>query len=80
MRKHSESSLVVVSVTVGAQAVPVAVQDAGVGLPVNLDPGQTYGLRAIQSAVAKLFGTFEVLTNNEGGTTIRATLPYESAS
>lgn len=80
VRKHSESKTAVISVTVGRDSVIVAVQDAGVGLPIQVDLAQSYGLHSMQSLVAKLFGTFEALTNDEGGTTVRATLPIDGAS
>lgn len=82
IRKHSQSPLAVISLIVDSQSVAVAVQDAGVGLPsdleIRMESGSGFGIRAMQSLAAKLFGTFQVLINDEGGTTVRASIPCPS--
>ncbi|AEJ40387.1 GAF sensor signal transduction histidine kinase [Sulfobacillus acidophilus TPY] len=79
VRKHSQSPIVVVTLTVRSQEVLVAVQDAGVGLPDDfahrVKASLSYGVRSMATLAQRAGGTFRIFTNDEGGTTVRVTLP-----
>lgn len=79
VRKHSQSKIAVVTVAVRSKEVLVAIQDAGVGLPMDFAeetlPSLSYGVRAMKALARRAGGSFSIFTNDEGGTTVRMTLP-----
>lgn len=78
-RKHSQGSAVMVTLRFTPLAVTLVVQDDGVGLP---DDGETvaegrFGLRGMRERVAAAGGELSLLSGDEGGLIVRATIPLE---
>ena len=80
IRKHSHSPYAAVSIIIEAGCAIVAVQDGGVGLPNGTLDYHGYGLRSLKSLIDRSSGTLQVLSNDDGGTTVRAYLPYRSTT
>ncbi|MCL4352753.1 MAG: GAF domain-containing protein [Firmicutes bacterium] len=82
VRKHSHSPMALVSVVAHPTHATVSIQDAGVGLPIDIEtsatiPSSRYGVFAMRSLVLQIGGRFEIFTNDGGGTTVRVNLPYQ---
>ncbi|PSR32757.1 MAG: histidine kinase [Sulfobacillus benefaciens] len=82
VRKHSQSPMALVSIIVHPTHATLSIQDAGVGLPIDIEtytalPSSRYGVFAMRSLVLQARGSFEIFTNDEGGTTVRVNLPYQ---
>ncbi|MGA9113287.1 MAG: GAF domain-containing protein [Candidatus Dormiibacterota bacterium] len=78
--KHARARMVLVSIRHGQSHVDLVIQDDGVGAPepVLRDyPGSYlhFGLRNMRETVVGLGGSFEVSNGEEGGLTVRASLP-----
>ena len=77
--KHAHAHFVLVSVRY-RRPVDVVVQDDGVGAPVpvqdRVDQNELhFGVRNMRRQVAALGGTFELLSGDEGGLTVRFSIP-----
>jgi signal transduction histidine kinase len=74
--------MALVSVVAHPTHATVSIQDAGVGLPIDIEtsatiPSSRYGVFAMRSLVLQIGGRFEIFTNDGGGTTVRVNLPYQ---
>lgn len=81
IQKHSQSPVALISIVAYSQWVMATVQDAGIGIPADIQtqihmPSSRYGLRAMQSLTTHAGGTFTIFINDEGGTTVRVAIPY----
>lgn len=82
-RRHSGGSAVMVSLRYAPEAVTLVVQDDGVGLPAGsaAHPAQLpadsrhLGLRGMYERVRALGGRLELVSGDEGGLLVRATVP-----
>ncbi len=72
VRKHSGSPIVLVSLSVRAQEIVLAIQDAGRGLPSNLNTSLTFGIRSMQDIAQNSRGHLSFFTNDDGGVTVRS--------
>ena len=84
--KHAGARLVLVTLAYAPDAVEVAVQDDGAGLPGGFSlraiPGRTgagFGLPSLLRRMQQLGGTLAVRPAEQGGTTLRAHLPEKAA-
>jgi signal transduction histidine kinase len=78
-RKHSRGSAVIVALRFSHTAVTLVVQDDGVGLPEGASaemPGHL-GLKGMRERVAALGGELHLMSGDEGGLIVRATIPLE---
>ncbi|MET0451808.1 MAG: ATP-binding protein [Mycobacterium sp.] len=81
--KHSPAASVAVTVTTGPDEVTMAVLDDGPGLPPTFearsitDPsaGEHYGLANLAHRVSLLQGQFDVQNFEDGGVTVKASIP-----
>ncbi|HVW31314.1 MAG TPA: ATP-binding protein [Acidimicrobiia bacterium] len=83
--KHARASLVLVTLSYSPDAVEIAVQDDGAGLPPGFSlkaiPGRTgggFGLPSLLRRVQQQGGTLTVRPAEQGGTTVRASLPEKA--
>ncbi|MDY7039246.1 MAG: histidine kinase [Chloroflexota bacterium] len=82
VEKHARARSVVVGLSTDANRAVLAVQDDGVGLPAGFSPdaGQAadphFGLRSLRRQVEEVGGSFSVFTNDDGGVTVRAVVPF----
>jgi signal transduction histidine kinase len=80
--KHAKAGLVLVSLRYSDDRVDVVVQDDGVGIG-DLVPRKYaddylhFGLRHMHQQVREARGTFEVANGDEGGTTVRVSVPLQ---
>lgn len=75
IRKHSASSVAVVTLSVTPDEIVLAVQDTGQGLPPDPNSSPTFGIRSMQAVAQKSGGHLTLFTNDDGGTTVRAIWP-----
>lgn len=78
-RKHSQGHTVIVALRYTPTAVTLVVQDDGVGLPegyVEPGPGRL-GLKGMRERVAALGGELCLMSGDEGGLIVRATIPLK---
>ncbi|MGI0129239.1 MAG: sensor histidine kinase, partial [Thermoplasmata archaeon] len=75
VEKHARASSVVVSLAVVDNGVTVVISDDGVGCSTDGSGGTGIGLRSVAQGVADAGGTFGVIANDDGGTTVRAWVP-----
>lgn len=80
VRKHAQAAAVLISLRYGIREVALVIQDDGVGLsePPNMEAlaeGGHLGLQGMQRRVERLSGTFELEPGDEGGLSIRVTIP-----
>lgn len=86
IEKHSGANAVFVSVAYQAHEIAVAVADDGKGLPVDFElnpvPGRRagIGIPGLLQKVQSVGGTLRLETNDDGGTSVRATIPTEVAA
>ena len=81
--KHARGASAMVSLAYGRGEVSVTVMDDGVGLPGDFtqnsitDPlaGGHFGLTVLSHRLQLLQGTFDIHTNDDGGVTVRASVP-----
>jgi len=78
--KHAEAKRVLVSLRYGNETVDMSVQDDGVGIGEVVwrtygEDCTHYGLRHMRQQILDVRGTFEVANGDEGGTTVRVTVP-----
>ncbi|MBE3595655.1 MAG: GAF domain-containing protein [Hydrogenibacillus sp.] len=78
--RHANSPVALVHVFVDEEKVVVTVQDAGIGisdaaLRFMSHPSGHFGLHSMARTVAEFKGELEVFRNEDGGTTVRCTLP-----
>ena len=83
--KHAGASLVLVTLAYADKSVEIAVQDDGAGLPPGFSlraiPGRTgggFGLPSLLRRVQQQGGTLVVRPAEQGGTTVRASLPEKA--
>ena len=79
--KHAEAKRVLVSLRYGNETVDMSVQDDGVGIGEVVwrtygEDCTHYGLRHMRQQILDVRGTFEVANGDEGGTTVRVTVPF----
>ena len=87
MARHAQGASATVSLTYDRREVSVAVMDDGVGLPEGFtlysitDPlaGDHFGLAVLSHRLQLLRGTLEIDTNDDGGVTVRASVPVRHA-
>lgn len=79
VRKHSRGSAVIVALRFTPVAVTLVVQDDGIGLPhkgTEEVPGRL-GLKGMRERMAALGGELHLLSGDEGGLIVRATIPLK---
>ncbi|CAM3477372.1 GAF domain-containing protein [Hydrogenibacillus schlegelii] len=81
--RHAHSPVAFVHVLVAEEQVHVVVQDAGIGISDEAlrfvsHPSGHFGLHSMARLVAGLNGEFEIFRNEDGGTTVRCTLPIHA--
>ncbi len=85
VERHAGASLVVATLHFDDSAVSLVVQDDGSGLPEGFELGaiprgdQHWGLASILRQAQRQGGELEIRSGEDGGTTIRVTLPVENA-
>lgn len=78
-RKHSRGSAVIVALRFTPAVVTLVVQDDGIGLPDKGSeevPGRL-GLKGMRERMAALGGELHLLSGDEGGLIVRATIPLK---
>ena len=81
MEKHAAASSVVVGLYFMDASIGVAIQDDGRGVPSNVKLGplsagaQHWGLATLLQRVERLGGALTLVTNEDGGATLRADFP-----
>ncbi len=82
-RRHSQATIVIVTVQVTSTQVMVVVQDNGIGLTANVL--QSYqqntmhlGLRGMHHRIEELDGQFALVNGEEGGLIVKVVLPYDA--
>jgi signal transduction histidine kinase len=78
--RHAHAQVVLVSVRYGTDRVDLVVQDDGIGAPELIlrqlsDSLMHFGLRHMRESVVGLGGSFEVANGEDGGLTVRVSLP-----
>lgn len=78
-RKHSRGSALITALRFSPTTVTLVVQDDGVGLPDEALPERPgrFGLKGMQERVTALGGELQLLTGDEGGLIVRATIPMK---
>ena len=82
VEKHSRATSVVVSLAAFDDGITVGVTDDGVGTGHDADPDGRYGggsglgLESLRDSLEQLAGKLSVVANEDGGTTVRASVPY----
>lgn len=76
--KHAAARHVDVLLTVNHPSLIVTIRDDGVGMPARVNGGgeRGVGLLGMQERAASIGGRVEVRARRDGGTTLRAELPY----
>ncbi len=80
VEKHAEASSVMLTLYYGDSGVEVAVQDDGNGLPEGFqhsvpNGGRGWGLASLSQRVEGLGGRMELIVNEDGGVTLRSSVP-----
>ncbi|MGH2707699.1 MAG: sensor histidine kinase, partial [Actinomycetota bacterium] len=81
VEKHARASSVVLSLSYGDSEVSFTIQDDGEGLPEDFElhpvpkAGQGWGLPSLHQRVEGLGGRMDLFPNEDGGVTLRATVP-----
>ncbi|MGH2770373.1 MAG: histidine kinase [Actinomycetota bacterium] len=81
VEKHARASSVVLSLSYGDSQVSFTIQDDGEGLPEDFElhpvpkAGQGWGLPSLHQRVEGLGGRMDLFPNEDGGVTLRATVP-----
>ncbi|MGH2707153.1 MAG: sensor histidine kinase, partial [Actinomycetota bacterium] len=81
VEKHAEASSVILTLYYDDSKVDLAVQDDGNGLPANFElhptprAGQGWGLPSLSQRVESFGGRMELIPNEDGGVTLRASVP-----
>ncbi len=81
VEKHARASSVVLNLHYGDSEVSFAIQDDGKGLPEDFElhpvpkTGQGWGLASLHRRVKSLGGQMELFPNEDGGVTLRASIP-----
>lgn len=78
--RHANSPAATVHVLVERDQAIVAVQDAGIGISEEAlrfltHPAGHFGLHSMARSVQRLNGSLEIFQNDDGGTTVRCTIP-----
>jgi signal transduction histidine kinase len=76
--KHARATQVSIRLSLADGTLIVEVADDGIGIPLACREGS--GLTGLRDRVAATSGTFEVINNAKGGTTVRAQLPAQEAT
>lgn len=83
-RRHSQATIVIVTVQVTSTQVMLVVQDNGIGLSPHVL--QSYqqntvhlGLRGMHHRIGELGGQFVLANGEEGGLIVKVVLPYDSS-
>ena len=83
IQQHAEANMVVVTLHFADAAVTLVVQDDGKGLPEGFEltaiprGEHNWGLTSLLGRVEHLGGVLELTTNDDGGATLRMTVPCE---
>ena len=86
VERHAQATLVVATLHFDESEVSLVVQDDGIGLPEDFELGaiprgeHNWGLASILRHAQCQGGELEVRSGEDGGTTIRITLPIEGGS
>lgn len=78
-RKHSQGHAVIMALRYAPDAVTLVVQDDGIGLQEGAEepaPGRL-GLKGMRERVAALGGELHLMSGDEGGLIVRATIPLK---
>jgi signal transduction histidine kinase len=73
--RHSKAGRVEISVSPGANALEVRVEDDGVGLPRDWNRGRGMGLIGMEERVREIGGRFAIASRNGSGVQIKVWLP-----
>lgn len=78
-RKHSQGHTVIMALRYTPSAVTLVVQDDGIGLPEGREePGEGHlGLKGMRERVAAVGGELYLVSGDEGGLIVRATIPLK---
>jgi signal transduction histidine kinase len=80
--RHAGATSVLVTLHHGPESTDVLVQDDGRGLPDDLVPcdlprdGRHYGIASLRQRLARAGGALAVVRNQDGGTTLRGSIPH----
>lgn len=83
IQQHAEANMVILTVHFTETRVTLVVQDDGKGLPEGFEltaiprGGHNWGLTSLLRRVEHLGGALELTTNEDGGTTLRMSVPCE---
>jgi signal transduction histidine kinase len=86
VEKHAGASTTILTLHYDEAAVEVVVQDDGRGLPVDFRvqstprSGRAWGLTSLQQRVEQLGGGLLLVSNEDGGATLRARIPANRGS
>ena len=86
IQQHAEANMVVVTLHFTETRVTLVVQDDGQGLPEGFEltaiprGEHNWGLTSLLRRVEHLGGGLELTTNEDGGTTLRMSVPCETAA
>jgi signal transduction histidine kinase len=80
--RHANATSVLVTLCRGPESTDLLVQDDGRGLPDDLVPcdlprdGRHYGIASLRQRLARVGGVLALVRNQDGGTTLRASIPH----
>jgi signal transduction histidine kinase len=80
--RHAGATSVLVTLHHGPEGTDVLVQDDGRGLPDDLVPcdlprdGRHYGIASLRQRLARAGGALALVRNQDGGTTLRGSIPH----
>ncbi|HEY2706183.1 MAG TPA: histidine kinase [Candidatus Dormibacteraeota bacterium] len=79
--RHAGATSVLVTLHHGPEGTDVLVQDDGCGLPDDIVPcdlprdGRHYGIASLRRRLERVGGELDLVRNQDGGTTLRGTIP-----
>lgn len=79
VRKHSRAKNVWVTCRQTPSDLVLEIKDDGVGfLPEDVSVGSHYGLESMRERAELIEADFQIISNQEGGTTVRVALPWRT--
>ncbi|WP_053959427.1 GAF domain-containing sensor histidine kinase [Sulfobacillus thermosulfidooxidans] len=75
IRKHSQSDIAIITLSIKANETILAIHDMGIGLPPSWQTPLSYGIRSMDTLARRIGGHFAIFGHDEGGTTVRVILP-----
>jgi signal transduction histidine kinase len=80
VRRHSQATIVIVTVQITREQAMLVVQDNGTGIPASMlqnyaSNGVHLGLKGMHQRISELGGQFQLANGEEGGVIVKAVVP-----